>query len=328
MTSAWPDAVEEILDGDLAVALAQVTPARGVVLTPITNFALRDRGASTVTVLSSLGAWRKLDRMRRDPRVALAFHTRAHGFTDRPEFVLVQGTASFSARPDRAWLESIEDTWVRFMGPRELGPVWDRWMRVYHWERVGVRIAVRRVTVWPDLECLGEPATFGAPPCPDSPSAQREPAMGTAPRVDPVKAAARATRLPHRLLAWVDADGFPFVVPVGSVSVGSVSVGSVSGRPGGVALSVPPGLAPAGGRRAGLLSHWFSPGVLGQRQHGHTGWLAAEPGACEVGYAPHTHAGYHLPPSRLLYRALVGGFARRGLRQARRAGFVDGPVSR
>lgn len=310
---AWPDAVDDILGGDLAVALAQVTPAEGVVLTPVTNFALRDRDAATVTVLSSLGAWRKLDRMRRNPRVALAFHAREHGYSGRPEYVVVQGAASFSLRPDREWLESIERNWVRFMGPRRLGPVWDRWMRVYHWERVGVHIAVHRVMVWPDLGCRGEPEVFGARPSAEPPTPQRPPAKGAAPRVDPVKAAARVSRLPHRLLGWVDADGFPVVVPVGEVRA----------RSDGMALSVPEGLVSGGGRRAGLMAHWFSRGVLGQRQHGHTGWLTAEPGAREVGYAPHTHAGYQLPPSRLLYRTLVGGFARHGLRQARRAGFLS-----
>lgn len=73
-----------------------MTPAGGVVLGPVTNFATHDRDAGTVTVNSSIGAWKKLERIRHNPRVALAFHTREHGFTDRPEYVLVQGTASLS----------------------------------------------------------------------------------------------------------------------------------------------------------------------------------------------------------------------------------------
>ena len=76
--------------------LAYVTPASGVVLTPVTNFGVRDREAGTVTVNTSVGAWKKLDRIRRNPHVALAFHTRAHARHDRPEYVLVQGRASLS----------------------------------------------------------------------------------------------------------------------------------------------------------------------------------------------------------------------------------------
>jgi hypothetical protein len=101
---------------------------------------------------------------------------------------------------------------------------------------------------------------FGAPLCAEPPAPQRPPAKGAAPRVDSVRAGARAARLRHRLLGGVDADGFPVVVPVGEVRA----------QPGGMVLSVPVGLVPAGGRRAGLIAHWFSPGVLGQRQHGPT----------------------------------------------------------
>ena len=74
----WPDLVDEILGGDQTVALAHVTPANGVVLTPVTNFALRDRTSGSVAVNSSVGMWRKLQRIQQNPRVAVAFHTRAH----------------------------------------------------------------------------------------------------------------------------------------------------------------------------------------------------------------------------------------------------------
>src|SRR3954470_14277950 len=90
----WPDNVDEILAGDQVVALAYCTPASGVVLTPLTNFGLRDRAAGTLTAVnSSVGVYRKLERIRANPRIALAYHTRTHGFTDRPEYLLVQGTA-------------------------------------------------------------------------------------------------------------------------------------------------------------------------------------------------------------------------------------------
>src|SRR2546429_874988 len=93
----WPDDVDEVLAGDQAIALATVTPAKGVVLMPVTNFAVRDRWAGTIeAVNSSVGVSKKLERIRRDPHVALAYHTREHGWTNRPEYVLLPGTATLS----------------------------------------------------------------------------------------------------------------------------------------------------------------------------------------------------------------------------------------
>src|SRR5947208_11589757 len=134
-SSKWPDNVDSILANDQAVTFAHVTPAHGVVLTPLTNFGVRDREAGTVgSVNSSVGMWLKLDRVRRNPRVAIAFHTREHSSTKRPEYVLVQGTATLSDD----WLDSHLEEWERFGGqPRDLNPVWDWWLRVYH-DRVGI----------------------------------------------------------------------------------------------------------------------------------------------------------------------------------------------
>src|SRR5687767_13128015 len=72
-TTSWTDEVEDVVTGDVNVALAYATPAKGVVILPVTNFATRDRRAATITVNTSVGAWKKLDRIRRDPNVALAF---------------------------------------------------------------------------------------------------------------------------------------------------------------------------------------------------------------------------------------------------------------
>jgi hypothetical protein len=46
---AWPESVDEVLGGDQAIMLATVTPAKGVVLMPVTNFAVRDRAKGTIT---------------------------------------------------------------------------------------------------------------------------------------------------------------------------------------------------------------------------------------------------------------------------------------
>src|SRR5437870_5197584 len=61
------------------------------------NFRVRDRARDTLTVVnSSVGVWKKLERIQRNPRVALALHTRRHGANCRAECVLVQGKASLS----------------------------------------------------------------------------------------------------------------------------------------------------------------------------------------------------------------------------------------
>ena len=76
----WSDADDAIIGGDLTAALAYVTPAGGAVATPVAPIGLRDREAGTVVFTTSLGFGRKLERIRANPRVALAYHAREHGF--------------------------------------------------------------------------------------------------------------------------------------------------------------------------------------------------------------------------------------------------------
>ncbi len=311
MRDHWSDAVDEILGGDEVIMLAYVTPAKGVVLLPVTNFALRDREAGTISAVnSSVGVWRKLDRIRRNPRVALAYHTREHGRSGRPEFVLVHGTASLS-EPISDYPSAIIDQWERVEPWRDLHPLWKWWRRVFAL-RVVIEVAVERVVVWPDLACSGPPQVHGAPLPPDHPPAQTAPRNGTGPRIDHVRAAARARRLPHLLLGWVGADGFPMAIPA--------AVSDTEAR--GMVLQVQRGLIPPGGRRAGLTAHWFSRYAIGQNQRKHTGWLEAQPESERVLYAPHTQASYRFPASRTLFQIVSGGATRWGLRGARRAGIA------
>jgi hypothetical protein len=251
--------------------------------------------------------------MRRNPHVALAFHTREHSLSERPEYVLLQGTARMSPAEDPdAWLATLGDNWERFGGqPRKLGPFWEAWLRVYHW-RVNVEVEAERVVCWPDLRCTGPAAVYGAALPAAPPKPQAEPALGTAPRIRHARAARHAAALPNVLLGWVGADGFPVVVPVEVEA----------SKPGGIVLRPPAGIVPSGGRRAGLTAHWFSRFTKGQIQRVHTGWLEADPGADRVVYAPHTQAAYRIPDSRLAFNLGAGFETRRRLRGARRAGIV------
>jgi hypothetical protein len=308
---SWPDEVDEVIGGDQAVVLAYVTPARGVVLTPLTNFGLRDRDAGTMTPLnSSVGMWKKLRRLAENPRIAVVYHTRDQGFSERPEYVLVQGRAALSSLEDHTWLERHRESWERFAGPRTVGPLWERWLRVYH-RRVGIEIAVERLLVWPGLDCHGRFEAYGAALPEGPPAPQRLPAEGTGPRVRHARAARRVARLPNRLLGWVGADGFPVVMPV--------NVCGAEER--GMVLAAPPGSVPSGGRRAGLVGHSFARFTYGQHQRKYTGWLETDGG--RLVYAPHTETGYYLPWSRFAYRLGAGLVTRRGYRQAKRAGFVS-----
>jgi hypothetical protein len=301
----WPDTVDEIIGGDQVVMLASVTPARGVVLAPLTNFAVRDRDAGTFTLNSSIGGWKKLERLRRDPRVAIAFHTRRHARTGRPEYVLLQGDATLSP-PIADYPEKFGPEWERFDGPQAKGPVWDRWLRVYYM-RVLIEVKVKRLVVWPDLACQGTPEVYGVPLPQDEPASQRPPGKGTAPRLDQAKAARQTANLPETLLGWSADDGYPMVVPA-----------RVEGHDRhGLLLDAP--FLPEGGRRAGLTSHRFERQAGGQVQRVFTGWLETSP---KVRYSPHTEFVLRMPSSKTVYRIGMGVAMRVAMHRARRAGFT------
>jgi Pyridoxamine 5'-phosphate oxidase len=298
----WSERVDAVLAGDLAAALAYITPAGGAVVTAVSPFGLRDRDTGEVTFTTSLGLPRKLERIRREPKVALLFHTRDHGFARGDDLVLVQGTARAADAPDPRYLEEVlRPRMERFMGPTPTGPFWDRWLSAYTRERVPVHVAVERVTTWPSLDGSGESVVEGAPWPPGEPEAQAAPKKGTGPRKDAEKAARRAREVAHTLLAWRGADGFPVVAPV--------RVGEASAD--GIALSSAVPL-PSGGRRAGLLAHDYGPKLTGLRVRQHTGWLK------DGVYAPHTGTVFNAPKNKTLLLLVNGGVSRFGLWRARR----------
>ena len=303
----WPHEVDAVIDGDQAVALAYLTPARGVILLPLTNTGLRDRATGRVTaVTSSIGMWKKLSRIRAAPQVAVAYHSRAHGFAEGDHFVLLQGRATLGPLDDKSWIDRHRENYERFLGPRDVG-LWEPLLRTYHW-RIPIELRVARAMVWPDLACAGPAQVEG--PAMEPPPPQAPPKNGTGPRINHRKSARRAARLPNVLLGWAGADGFPVVAPVEVAGVDDA----------GILLKASPGLIPQGGRRAGFLAHSFARYTFGQHQRKHTGWLEVE--GDRIVYAPHTEGGYHLPESRFLYRAAAAYVTNRGLRAARRAGFI------
>lgn len=310
---SWPDEVDRIISGDLTTALAYVTPAGGTVLTAVSPIGLRDRDAGTVTFTTSLGFGRKLERIVANPRVALAYHAREHGFADSDSYVLVQGTAEATLPPDRDYLETVVGPAAeRFMGKRKQGRLfWDRWLQEYYADRVPVTVHVERIVSWPGLSCEGAPSVVGASRPQSPPASQSPPGKGTAPRIDSERAARRLGKLRHRLLGWVDVDGYPFVAPVELSGAGSRGIELVAGE----------GLLPPGGRRAGLLAHEYRAQLIGLAARQHTGWLEVGAGAGRQAlYAPHTETGFRAPPNKTLLLLANGLLAKRGLRTAKREG--------
>lgn len=305
--AAWPEHVREILAGDVCVALGYRTPAAGVVLTPVTTIGMFDEVAGTVTTTSSFGNWKKLARIDADDRVALVFHAREHGTATSEHLVVVQGHASFPDRADGAWftpdvLERLE----RYMpAPRE-GRFWDWVGREYLELRVPVTVSVHRMIVLPTPTAeepevvLGEPLPAPAPP-------QSPPRKGTGPRVTARRYARRLGRARHTLVGYTDAEGFPMAKTASLRNEGDLLVVDAAGLP-------------TGGRRAGVLAHWFDPQLVGQGSLVLTGWLEVDDAGAR--YAPHTTAGYEIPASTLMF-SLGGGLAAKlGYRQAVKDGYV------
>jgi hypothetical protein len=307
----WPDEVDEVVTGDLTAAAAYVTPAGGAVVISVCPMGISRREAGEVGFTTSLGFARKLERIIADPHVALAYHTREHGFSASPMFVLAQGLASVDIRPSRDRLEAIVPQGERYVGEIVRGPVWDRLLREYYQERVFIDISMARMVAWPDLSAAGAMQVSGAA-WPGAPGPQAPPKNGTGPRVDVDRAAGRIAVLPHRMLAYRGADGFPVVVPVGLAGHDQTGLWLVAAN----------GLLPPGGRRAGLLAHAYRPQLVGLSTRTFTGWLEVAADGTAL-YAPHTSKGFVAPPRKKLLLVSNGLFAKYGMWQARRRGTAD-----
>ncbi|MCU1681153.1 MAG: hypothetical protein JWQ81_1892 [Amycolatopsis sp.] len=306
----WSDEVQNIMVGDLTAAISYLTPAGGAVVTTVSPLGIVDRAAGTVGFTTSLGFGKKLEHILRNPRMAICYHARDHGFSTSSSLVLVQGHASVKLTPSPERLDALEVQMARYLGEAPSGRVWDWILREYHQERVVVDIQVDRVTTWPDLSAAGARST-GEPAWPTAPDSQPAPAKGTGPRVDIAKIGKRLRKPPHRLLAFQGADGYPVVVPVGITGQG----------PEGVQLEAPEGLLPEGARRAGLVTHQYNAKCVGLTVCMCTGWLEVSGNGAR--YAPHTFRVLSAPPMKNLMMLANGLAAKHGLRQARRNGTVE-----
>jgi hypothetical protein len=308
MAVVWDDEIDSILGGDLTAALGYRTPAGGTIVVAVAPVGLRDRASGTVGFTTSLGFGKKLERIRNDPRVALAFHAREHGLAESPRYVLVHGRARVVDKPSPQERARLEELATALLGARRRGLFWDRWLREYYDVRVHVHLDVERIVTWPDLRCAGSPQVLGAELPEDPPPPQSAPRNGTAPRVDVERAGRRLEGTPHTLLGFAGADGYPLVVPV------EVERADPDGLTLYAAAPLPPGA-----RRAGLLGHSYRPRLIGLEARQYTGWLEVGEGGRDL-YAPHTELGFKAPANKTLLLLLNGLLAKQGVRRARRAG--------
>ena len=107
MTVSWPDEVDAVLAGDMTAGVAYLTPAGGAVVAAVAPVGLRNRDEGTITFTTSLGLGKKLERIAREPRVALAYHAREHGFATGTSYVLAQGRCRPVPPADRDWNERV-----------------------------------------------------------------------------------------------------------------------------------------------------------------------------------------------------------------------------
>jgi hypothetical protein len=277
-----------------------------VVLNSVTPLGLRDRDAGTVSITTSLGFGRKLERIAADPRIAVAYHTRQHGYTTRPGVVVVQGIASVRGDYSQQDLNELAQRAAEHIGQVVTGRFWDWWLRVYYLDRVSVDVRAQRIIWWPTGSLRDEPVVLGEPLPAQTPAAQTPPRDATTPRVS-IARVRRSTRKPHRLLGFVHDDGLPFIVPV--------SVSEVVDS--GLVIANEAGLLPPGGRRAGFLAHDFRPRLIGLSTATHTGWLTV---AQQAQWTPHTRHAFAAPPNKTLLLLGNGAAARFGYRQALRQG--------
>jgi hypothetical protein len=304
MRVAWPDGVDEILTGDLTVAIGMPTPKAGVSLATVTTLGMRSREAGTVSFTTSLGFGRKLERIVADPRIAVAYHTRQHGQSSRAGYVLVQGRAVVRGATD-AEREDITERATRFMGSVATGWFWDRWLAVYYYDRVIVDVAAERILWWPSGDTVEDPEVLGAAlPVAEVPS-QSPPRDPTVARVPIAKVAKTVRKLPHQLLGVLQSDGMPLVLPARAYGLSGDAL----------RLDVWASLLPTGSRRAGFVAHDFRPKLVGLSNATHTGWVEVDDDR-QVRWTPHTRHAFVAPPNKTLLLLGNGFLARQGYKQA------------
>ena len=227
---------------------------------------LRDRERGTVGFTTSLGFAKKLDRIRREPRVALAYHAREHGARDGRSTCSSRAAPSRSssrAERARAGARARPSATSARAAAGVLGPLA---ARVLHGARSRCGCTLSGSPSGPTCAAPASPSCTGCRRRPLAPDPQPPPKKGTGPRVDMRRAARRLRKTPHVLLGSPGLRRLP-----GDRRRSSCARSDETG----LELSAAPGVIPAGARRAGLLGHAYRPQLVGLTARQHTGWLEA-----------------------------------------------------
>lgn len=307
-TVAWPDAVTDVVGGDLVTACATATRFGGTNLFPVCTLGAHDPDAGTISMTSPLALGQKLDHLRVNPRMAMAFFSRAHGFATSPSYVLVQGDAEVGEPPTCAPLGDLRDDWERFLGPLPEGR-FGRWaLREYVERRVPITLGVRRIVMWDDLVATGAPRVIG--PAFDAEATGHDPLRQIRPaRWAKRRADRQLQRGPDHLVSYLGDDGYPVVLPVPGTTADDD----------GLVLTRHD--LPVGGRRASFISFWFAAQLRGQGALQVRGWLDAADGGTAT-LRPTALSRFNLPGGSVAPKLIVPLAVKAKHHRLRRRGLI------
>ena len=141
----WSDAADDVIKGDITAAVAYVTPAGGAAVTAVAPCGIGQRDLGTLGFTTSLGFGKKLERIIRNPHVALAITPVSTGTRPALCSCWLRAWPRWSSHRRATRLEALTSQAERYVGKVMRGPAWDRLLREYYQERVFVDIALERV---------------------------------------------------------------------------------------------------------------------------------------------------------------------------------------
>jgi hypothetical protein len=291
VTASLPLEVQQVFNRFITTEFTTVDSRGRPICWPLTPY--YEQGDQCIDVTTALGAPKKAEDARANPKVSLLFSDpTGSGMDDAPQ-VLVQGIADVDARDLEAnRVRYTRESAAKLPGSKDMMPPkpLERLFSFYY-TRLYIHVRPERVYVWPQGDPTRDPQLFDAhmeevrsghdeePPAPHARAAGREPVWDE--RMDEL-----GGLYPSVVLSLVAPDGFPFSVRV-PIEVDS---GSRRIRLGGGVLGVPvqPGLAC-------LTAHDHSPDFSWQRNFQVRGDLVEEDGGWAL--VPHRMVGgVELPP--------------------------------
>lgn len=152
-----PDWIRQVFDSYLVCEFTTISGGKPVTL-PLLPF--YDSVSGNLVVTSSILFSKKVESMKRNPRVSMLF-SNPEGTTAGRHTVLVQGTA----HPQDA---DLDHGWERYLPHwRKKEPVIDAFLADrekfgWFWKRIVVQVEPKRITAWKNGDTTRPPEVFGA----------------------------------------------------------------------------------------------------------------------------------------------------------------------